>query len=179
MAKKLPVRKDGSPSNRGAHFRDPEFQREMRSRVSSESCSANGKKGFLATAAKYGRDFAVRMAAAWRRSRNPTNLEGRVEAWLDEFEVPYERDAQIGAYFADYLLRDLNLVVEVDGHTWHTNHPLHGQDREAHDKRKNRVLRRHGYRVLRLDEASIRNGSAKEELDRAITRLILSLSQHD
>lgn len=168
------LRKDGQPSRRGAHFRDPELQRELRSRVSSESCSANGKKGFLATAAKYGRDFAVRMAAAWRRSREPTDLESQVEAWLDEFQVRYERDAPVGGYFADYLLRDFSLVVEVDGHVWHTNHRLHGQDRVSHDKRKDKVLRRQGYTVLRLPESAIRDGSAKDDLDRAITRQLVA-----
>ena len=133
-------------------------------------CSANGKKGFLATAAKYGRDFAVRMAAAWRRSRQPTDLESQVEAWLDEFQMHHERDAPVGGYFADFLLCDLDLIVEVDGHVWHTNHQLHGQDRVTHDKRKDKALRRQGYTVLRLPESAIRNGSAKDALDRAITQ---------
>lgn len=170
MAKKPLLRKDGSPSGRGANFRDSAFQREMRSRVSSESCSANGKKGFLATAAKYGRDFAVRMAAAWRRSRKPTNLEAKVEAWLYEFQLRYERDVPVGGYFADFLLSDLDLIVEVDGHTWHTNHPLHGEDRMSRDRRKDRFLKRHGYCVLRLSEADIWNGNAKDQLDAAIHR---------
>lgn len=169
----IPLRKDGQPSQSGAHFRNSELQRELRSRVSSESCSANGKKGFLATAAKYGRDFAVRMAAAWRRSREPTDLESKVEAWLDEFQVHYERDAPVGGYFADYLLRDFNLIVEVDGYVWHTNHCLHGQDRVSHDRRKDKALTRCGYNVLRLPEHAIRNGSAEDDLDRAITRQLL------
>jgi very-short-patch-repair endonuclease len=96
-----------------------------------------------------------------------------VEAWLDEFQVRYERDVQIGDYFADYLLRDLDLIVEVDGRTWHTNHPLHGQDRVAHDKRKDEALTCKGYTVLRLPEHAIRHGSAKDDLDRAITRQVL------
>ena len=74
MSKKLPVRKDGSPSNRGANFRNPAFQRELRSRVSSESCAANGRKGFKATVAKFGRDFGLNVLAAWRRA-HPTALE--------------------------------------------------------------------------------------------------------
>lgn len=172
MAKKLPVRKDGSPSNRGANFRDPAFQREMRSRVSSESCAANGSKGFQATVKKFGRDFGLKVLATWRRA-HPTALERQVMQWLDEFQMAYEREKQIGRVFCDFVIEDIKLVIECDGRPWHSNHPLHGEDRVSRDRDKDRLLKRHGYSVLRLPEGAIRNGAAKDDLDRAITRRVL------
>ena len=160
------LRKDGQPSQRGAHFRSSDLQRELRSRVSSEASSANGKKGWLATAAKYGADFAAQTLARWRRE-HPSKLERQVSVWLDEFQVTYEREVQIGKrliLFADFLLADIKLVIEVDGQRWH------GQDHKARDVRKTRCFQRNGYVVLRLSEKAIQSGAAKEQLDVAIHR---------
>ena len=92
--------------------------------------------------------------------------------WLDEFQMAYEREKQIGRMFGDIVMEDIKLVVECDGRTWHSNHSLHGEDRVSRDRRKDRMLRRHGYRVVRLSEADIRGGAAKDQLDVAIHRCV-------
>jgi len=58
--------------------------------------------------------------------------------------VAFRRQVPLGGrYIADYLARSVRLVVEVDG-------PCHSGRRRA-DARRDRVLRRLGYRVLRLE----------------------------
>lgn len=161
-----PTTNQNSHRPRGWNF-TPEHQRKARAAVRPESNRANGARGFAATAARYGRDFAIRASAQWRRE-SPNRLEQLVMHWLNEFQVAFEREAQIGRFYVDFLCRDFHLAIEVDGRTWHTNHALHGQDRAGRDRRKDDALRAQGYCVLRLSEAAIRDGSAKDALDLAL-----------
>ena len=58
--------------------------------------------------------------------------------------VKFVRQAPIGPFFADFLCRDIGLIVEVDGET-------HSSDAEiADDKRRASALERTGYRVFRV-----------------------------
>lgn len=57
--------------------------------------------------------------------------------------VAFRRQVPIGRYIADFAAPAIRLVVEVDG-------PCHARRRAA-DERRDRALRRAGYRVLRLD----------------------------
>ena len=173
QTKKHPrLRKDGQPSQSGAHFKDPAFQRRMRARVSSASCAANGRKGYQATRNKYGPAFTSRVLAEYRRTF-PSQLVRKVCTWLDEFQVDFALEVEISHYFADIVVTYINLVIEVDGAIWHTQHALHGEDRVARDAKKDRLFMRHGYAVLHLSEADIKNGSAKDKLDRALHQCLL------
>ena len=88
------LRKDGQPSRSGAHFRDSNFQKRMRQRVSREACARNGRKGFQATRNRYGLRFVVEQVVSWRR-QNPTDIEKTVMGWLDEFQLLYDKDVLI------------------------------------------------------------------------------------
>ena len=58
--------------------------------------------------------------------------------------VAFRRQVPIGSrYIADFLAPEIRLVVEVDGGSH--------QQRHAADARRDRDMRRLGYRVLRLD----------------------------
>ena len=61
--------------------------------------------------------------------------------------VGFKRQVPLGDYIADFVAGSAKLVVEVDG-------PVHKLRRKA-DARKDRTLRRLGYRLLRLDAALI------------------------
>lgn len=61
--------------------------------------------------------------------------------------VGFKRQVPLGDYIADFVAASAKVVVEVDG-------PVHEQRRGA-DARKDRALRRLGYRVLRLDAALV------------------------
>ena len=171
------LRKDGQPSRSGAHFRDSNFQKRMRQRVSREACARNGRKGFQATRNRYGLRFVVEQVVSWRR-QNPTDIEKTVMGWLDEFQLLYDKDVLIadgdaGGVYADLVLRDTKFIIEVDGACWHRNDALHGEDREGRDRYKDAVFKSKGYRVLRLKEVDIKSGCAKELLDCAVHRHIL------
>ncbi|MCL5994504.1 MAG: endonuclease domain-containing protein [Chloroflexi bacterium] len=113
-----------------------------------------GKLGFAATAAKYGKDFAVCKAAAWRQI-HPTLLERRVMDSLSRIGVTYEREVRIeGAGFVDFLLVECGVVIEVDGEYWHS---VDAPDRKQarRDWLKDKCLKTLGYRVVRLQEHQI------------------------
>lgn len=64
--------------------------------------------------------------------------------------VAFRRQAAIGGkYIADFLASAIRLVVEVDGSSHHR--------RGAADARRDRDMRRLGYRVLRLDAEVVRH----------------------
>ena len=59
----------------------------------------------------------------------------------------FSRQMPLGPWFADFLCRELNLVIELDG-------PSH-ETRAAHDKARDRWLHEAGYRVLRFTNAEV------------------------
>lgn len=57
--------------------------------------------------------------------------------------VQFRRQVVVGSYIVDFMAPAASLVVEVDGDALHAAS-------EAADRRRDEVLRRAGYRVLRL-----------------------------
>lgn len=76
--------------------------------------------------------------------------------------VGFRRQAVVGPYIVDFVARACWLIVEVDGE-------YHAGRRSA-DARRDRVLARLGYRVLRLEAELVR--TAPEE---AIARIRAAL----
>ena len=73
--------------------------------------------------------------------------------------VQFRRQVPLcGRFIVDFLAPELRLVVEVDGE-------YHGRRRRA-DARRDEVLRRSGYRVLRLDAELV-----ERELAVAVARI--------
>jgi very-short-patch-repair endonuclease len=71
-----------------------------------------------------------------------------------KLEVQFRRQVPLGGRFiADFYASAARLVVEVDGSS-HTQ-------RVAADARRDRVLRRLGYRVLRIDAALVLQSPAQ------------------
>lgn len=151
---------------RAAQFTS-ESQRAAREKVRPESLRANGRKGWLATASKYGADVAAKQLAAWRRE-HPTKPEQIVIGWLDGLGIAYQREDPItasnGTFYVDFRLAD-GRAIEVDGAIWHRNDPLHGDDREGRDRAKNAALRESGIDTLRLSEADVNKGTARGTLE--------------
>ena len=61
--------------------------------------------------------------------------------------VRFSRQMPVGPYFADFLCRELKLVVELDGFSH--------EARQAHDRARDRWLQAEGYRVLRIANAEV------------------------
>jgi very-short-patch-repair endonuclease len=76
--------------------------------------------------------------------------------------VAFRRQAPIGRYIADFLAPSARLIVEIDG-------GYHVQRRTA-DARRDRVLARLGYRVLRLEAKLV-----TRDIARAIERVVAAL----
>lgn len=128
-----------------------EHQQFARSRVKRESLVAAGKKGFAATAGRYGRDFAGNFAAKYRLD-HPTSLEVSVQETLTKMGHTAQREVKIGKYYVDFLVG--NVVVEADGAYWH-------QDKRR-DHNRDRAIKRRGYLIVRLSEAAIKSGMAEK-----------------
>ena len=72
--------------------------------------------------------------------------------------VQFRRQVVLGRFIVDFFASELGLVVEVDG-------GYHGRLRAHADERRDRWLRRQGYRVLRLSDALVmRNVHAAVEV---------------
>lgn len=78
--------------------------------------------------------------------------------------VAFRRQAPIGRYIADFLAPSARLIVEIDG-------GYHAQRRSA-DARRDRVLARLGYRVLRL-EAELVTRDVAQAVERIIAALFV------
>jgi very-short-patch-repair endonuclease len=77
--------------------------------------------------------------------------------------VAFKRQFPVGNYIADFVAPSVNLAIEIDG-AYHVN-------RAAADARKDRCLRRAGYRVLRLDAELVRTN-----LLEAVARIRVALA---
>jgi very-short-patch-repair endonuclease len=89
----------------------------------------------------------VARAAEMRRA--PTTSEALLWEALkgSKLGVAFRRQVPIGRYIVDFLAPSIKLVVEVDG-------GYHAQRVKA-DARRDRDLRRAGYRVLRVSDQQV------------------------
>lgn len=134
------------------------------SAFTAEYQSSAGKISYAKLVRQFGRAGAMERLSAWRRA-NPSKLEKQVMAWLDEHQIAYQREANCAEILVDFLLDDGTTVIEVDGYLWHTLAPLHGEDRAGRDAIHDMALIANGYRVIRLAEAAIKDGSAFTQLE--------------
>lgn len=109
---------------------------------------------------------ALLLERAWAMRRYPTPSEAVLARALADgrLGVQFRRQAVVGnRYIADFFAPG-KLVVEVDG-------PIH-RSRAVSDARRDRVLRRLGYRVLRLDAELV-----MKRLPEAIERIRVALRE--
>ena len=76
----------------------------------------------------------------------------------------FRRQAPFRGYYLDFVCNTRRIAIEVDG-------SQHGEDVQAdHDAVRDRVLTRHGYRVLRFWA-----GEVRRDLDGVMDRIVLAL----
>ena len=61
----------------------------------------------------------------------------------------FRRQVPVDRYFADFLCREANLIVELDG----ASH----EEQVVHDALRTEALERYGFRVLRFDNDLVLN----------------------
>lgn len=91
------------------------------------------------------RPFQPRNTARARRLRNEATPAERM-LWRhlsrSQLGVKFSRQMPVGPYFADFLCRELKLVVELDGYS----HDL----RAGYDATRDRWMADNGYQVMRI-----------------------------
>ena len=88
-----------------------------------------GERRLTKRARKLRRDMTEAERKLWTRIRN-RQLE----------KTKFVNQSPIGPYIADFAARSLRLVIELDG----------GQHSESKDAERTRVIKAHGYRIIRF-----------------------------
>jgi len=80
---------------------------------------------------------------------------------------PFLRQRPIGKYIADFLSKDLKLIIEVDGlsHNW--------EEQLAKDKIRENDLERMGFSIIRFNDSEVMNDI--ENVRRTIENYIIGL----
>lgn len=92
---------------------------------------------------------AGQKAAREKRLLQPTRGERALMRVFDLLPFPYEREFQIGPYFADFYLPTRKWIVECDGFS-HRN-----PEAQAADHKRDAFIRTAGYTVVRLEEKEL------------------------
>lgn len=131
--------------------------------LTPERRSEIARLGGLALVEKHGKVGLAKRAAKWRR-HNPSRPTRTVMSWLDEMGAEYQLERIVDGWFADITLKGCRRIIEVNGHVWHSNNGLHGEDREGRDRAKLETWVAHGRRVLVLTEGEIADGTGWERI---------------
>ncbi|MBQ0773006.1 MAG: endonuclease domain-containing protein [Sphingomonadales bacterium] len=90
--------------------------------------------------------FKPRNTNRARSLRNAaTPAERELWKYLSKRQVgglKFSRQMPVGPYYADFLCRELGLIIEIDGYSHETQ--------QSYDAKRSRDLVDHGYRVLRF-----------------------------
>ncbi len=144
-----------------------DYQREIRARVSSEACRANGAKGAAATLARHGYAALHAKVVAYRLA-HPSEPERRMIAILDDLGYHYEReyspfnDEAHRFLTVDFFLRGFGKfgkAIEVNGKV-HSGETLFNPDgrRPRAEAEKLAAIRQAGIPVLVIEARELVDG---------------------
>ncbi len=87
--------------------------------------------------------------------KQPTSIEKKLYQALQDKGLLYETQKLInGRFLVDAYIPSLNLIIEADGNYWHSLERV-----KKKDKAENAYLKKCGYKLLRLPENEIKDGS--------------------
>lgn len=81
----------------------------------------------------------------YKKYRGESSLELLVRKQLEGINEPFQQETRVGKFRADFYLPNRNLVIECDGEYWHLNQKI-----KLRDQRKDKLLAKLGYNILRL-----------------------------
>ena len=84
--------------------------------------------------------------ACYRAFTGETTIERRVRLALEGIAAPFTQEQRVGRWSLDFAIPEQQLAIEVDGNYWH--------DPEK-DARRDARLAEHGWRIIRIPEASL------------------------
>lgn len=97
----------------------------------------------------------------WYRDRGPSYIEAEFSKNLDDLARLIEREQWFGdsekhgRYRVDFILKDARLIVELDGHEYHST-----REQLERDAIRQRYLTRAGYSVIRFTGREINRDPA-------------------
>lgn len=91
----------------------------------------------------------------FKKYQGESSLELIVRQQLEQLREPFQQEMRIGKFRMDFYLPKKNLVIECDGEYWHM-----AQKAKLRDQRKDKVLEKLGYNILRLRGQDIINNNA-------------------
>jgi len=142
-------------------FRDPEHQRFAQSHRSTESLRAAGRQGYLATAERYGREYAADILANHRREQ-PTRPEREMAVLLGELGKQegrdYQREYKVSpGVYADFAVPDRKLAIEVHGSAHQAAFFLE-RGMPEREERRTETYAREGWTVQVVTDRDLREG---------------------
>ena len=135
---------------------------ESRAKMSAAKRGKPGHVSLPATNAKISAALKVSSRAHAQRARistiRPTSLELQLRNALNAAGVEFVFQFPVPgtSYVADFYLPRTNTILEADGGYWHSR-----PKSVLHDAKRDAVLARFGYRVVRLGEKQIRAGATE------------------
>lgn len=100
---------------------------------------------------------------------NRTTIELLAMAALSDMGYDILVQVRLGRYMPDIVIESIKTIVEYDGSYWHSR-----PSRAERDAARNASHVRHGYRVVVLGEAAIREDCRQALLDAGIVPLVQS-----
>ncbi len=93
-------------------------------------------------------------------NKQPTSIEFKLYQELKNRGLLFETQKLInGKFIVDAYIPSLNLIIEADGNYWHNLERV-----QKKDKAENAYLKKCGYKLLRLPEHEIIDGSFKDRM---------------
>lgn len=86
----------------------------------------------------------------YKKYKGESSLELLVKQQLEKLKEPFQQEMRIGKFRMDFYLPKRNLVIECDGEYWHI-----AQKAKLRDRRKDKLLAKLGYNILRLSGQDI------------------------
>lgn len=134
-------------------------------RISGEKNSINKRKLWITFSQEKKDEIVLRLTRSSLKVKKQTKIEIKVEEFLLENNIQYERNKRMGTFFFDFYLKDHNLVIECDGDYWHANPKFYANKKLYEvqiknidrDIRKNKFLLENRVDFLRFWEFDIHN----------------------
>jgi len=93
---------------------------------------------------------ALANRAAAKAGKTQSALEDFVLCQIRNLQVTAEPGYPLEGYLIDIVLPDYGIAIEVDGGNWHQS-----KAKKRHDEAKEKLLRRDGWRLLRVNSDTI------------------------
>lgn len=133
-------------------FRDNGIERRSKSEIGKQRMRTPERREYMRK---------VSIENYLKRRKFATGPEKHFECWLIDNNIKYETQyRKIGnAHPYDFFLKDYNLIVEIDGHYWHSK-----KEQKIKDVKHTEDAIRKGYFVVRIDTLELKEKSYEELL---------------